>query len=166
MFCLYFSAHCYPGIREAWETHAAWGLPRMTIPCRSACSGSVETKARGWEKGQVQALLVVYMKAGSGESPSSRNSPERCHCSSPSSKTLTHVSGSCSYAKLGYLMPGAMPRARGEEVTAGVSLPQPGRGKAATPPVFTWLPMLLNPGISQSLAAAHKKRKTRETQQA
>lgn len=43
-------------------------LPRP-VPCRSACSGLVETEARGWEQGQAQALLVVYMEAGSNESP-------------------------------------------------------------------------------------------------
>lgn len=132
-FCLYFSVHCYPDGREVWQMCADGVLPRVAISRRSACSGLVEAKARGWEQGQVQALPVVYMKVGSGESPSSRNSPEQCHCSSPPSKTLTHVSGSRSYAKLGYLMPGAMPRARGEKVTAGVSLPQPRSRKAATP---------------------------------
>lgn len=131
-FCLYFSVHCYPDGREAWRTCADRVLPRTAILCKSACSGLVETKPGGWEQGQVQALLVVYAKAGSGESRSSRNSPERCRCSRPSSKTLTHVSGSHSYAKLGSLTPGAVPRARGEEVTAGVSLPQPRSRKAAT----------------------------------
>lgn len=79
--------------------------------------------ASGVGAGEVQTWPIVCMEPESCESPVSRHSPE------PqlglSSQPLTQGSGSRSHTGLGYLIPGAGPRARCEEVMAGVNLPQP-----------------------------------------
>lgn len=66
----------------------------------------------------------------------------------------------------GYLMAGAVPRARGEEVTAGASLTHPRSRKVATAQHSYGFQCDRTPAFPKGWLQEEKKQQTREMQQA